>query len=246
MGSARDYVPVERQSAWGRFTFDVGAQFTNALWFPRRIRVSGTENIPREGAFILAPNHVSYLDPPVVGAPIRRIRRVSFMAKAELFRIPFLGWLIHTWAFPVQRGAADRAAIRTAIRVLEQGSGLVMFPEGGRAPNEEALRPGELGVAMVAARAGAPVIPVGVVGVTRSLPGRFPWFLPRGFEVRYGAPLELPMLREGRPRKAELEEATQCIMGAIAELTGKPHPGVAGTESAVWPQGMDPSVAGED
>ncbi len=246
MSGKWEYVPIEQQGRRGKLWYDVGSGVTAALWWPGRMKVTGRENIPRSGPFILAPNHVSYVDPPVAGAGIRRIRRMCYMAKAELFRIPGLRSLIRSWAFPVHRGSADREAIRTSLKVLESGGGLVMFPEGGRAPGPGALLPGELGVAMVAARAGnVPVVPCGLVGVHRCLPHGRPLLIPYPIEVRYGKPLELPMLSGERVRKPQFEEATYVIMGAIAELLGMPNPGVAGTDSAVWPEGAGPGHGAE-
>jgi 1-acyl-sn-glycerol-3-phosphate acyltransferase len=244
MSGKWQYTPIEQQGARGRLWYDFGSGVTALLWLGR-MKVTGRENIPTEGPFILAPNHVSYADPPVAGAGCRRVRRLCYMAKAELFRIPVMRSLIRSWAFPVHRGSADREAIRTSLRVLQSGGGLVMFPEGGRAPNGKALLPGELGVAMVAARAGnVPVIPCGLVGLDRCWPHGRPFPIPFPIEVRYGKPLDLPMLGGERVRKPQFEEATHVIMGAIAELLDRPNPGVAGTDSAVWPEGVTPGSVG--
>jgi 1-acyl-sn-glycerol-3-phosphate acyltransferase len=233
------YIPIEQQGWRGRVWYDFGVHLTATLWFPGRMRVTGLENIPEEGPFILAPNHVSYADPPVIGAAVWPRRRLAYMGKSEIFEIPVFRTLIRSWCFPVRRGAADQAAIRNALCVLRRGGALTMFPEGGLAPNEDALLPGETGVAMVAARAGVPVVPVATVGMTRVLPCGSFLLRPRTIEVRIGQPLDLPTLRVGRPGRAEFVDATHEIMGAIAGLLGKPHPGVSGTESAVWPDGAD-------
>jgi len=199
------------------------------LFWPNRLRVSGLENVPLTGPFIYAPNHVSYADPPVAGAIIARRRHVNFMAKAGLFKIPVLAPAISALgAFPVRRGAADRRAIRHAVKVLKDGQALMMYPEGTRAPDESALLPGETGVAYIAALSGAPVIPVGLIGTDRIIPKSTPFFIPRRCEVRIGTPLTLPMLEGGNRSKEALEQATHVIMAALAELVGKPHPGVKG------------------
>lgn len=220
-----------RPSAWSRALYAAGCIFLRALWFPGRLRVRGLENVPKTGAFIYAPNHVSYVDPIVAGLALWPHRVINFMAKAELFRIPLFAPLIRAVrAFPVQRGSGDRDAIRHALALLADGQPVLVFPEGTRAPDDSALLPGELGVALLAARSGAPVIPVGLIGTARIIPRGKPIFVPRTCEVRIGAPLDLPMLRGGSARREQLEAATAAVMSAIAHLTGKPDPGVKTSE----------------
>ncbi len=233
------YIPIEQQGWRGHAWYDFGVALTRAAWFPGRMRVTGLEHVPPDGPFILAPNHVSYADPPVVATAVRPRRRLSFIGKSEIFEIPIFRTLIRSWAFPVHRGRSDRDAIRMALEVLRLGGALGMFPEGGLAPSEDALLPGETGIALLAARAGVPVVPVGMVGLSRVLPCGSFLFRPRAIEVRIGPPLELPMLRGERVGKAQIVEATHAVMGAIAALLDKPHPGVSGTESAVWPPDAD-------
>jgi len=154
------------------------------------IRAWGTENVPRRGGVLLTPNHASYLDPPVVGTPLPR--QICFMARSTLFTAPLLGRLIpRLHAFPVERDAADLRAIRTAVSVLAEGNGLVLFPEGTRSPDG---RLGEFkpGFALVAAKARVPVVPVAVDGTFEAWPrGRA---LPRFGRIRvaYGAPMAAP------------------------------------------------------
>ena len=121
-----------------------------------RLEARGTEHVPRRGPVLLVGNHSSLLDPPLVGgvAP----RPLSFMAKAELFRVPLLGGLIRRLnARPVRREGADAGALRTALRILQDGGLLLMFPEGTRGP-EGSLRPAKPGAAMLAVLSGAPVV----------------------------------------------------------------------------------------
>ena len=117
-------------------------------------RVDGGDREPPSGPLVIVSNHVSDLDPLVVGVALRR--RVHFMAKVELFRPPLLRWWIRACgAFPVRRGEVDRQAFRTARTILEQGEALVMFPEGTRASSLDDLRPPEPGAALLAVRTGA-------------------------------------------------------------------------------------------
>jgi len=130
-----------------------------------RIKISGKENIPKTGGFILAPNHQSYLDPPVVGswAP----RAVYFMTKAELFENAILGWyLFNTNARPVKRGAMDRQAIKTILDIIDKGHGVTIFPEGTRSVSGEFLEP-KAGIGMIATKAQCMIIPTYVNGFNR-------------------------------------------------------------------------------
>lgn len=129
------------------------------------LRSSG--KVPMQGALIVAPVHVSHLDPPAVACACNRMLR--FMAKEELFRGPF-GWLIQSvGAFPVRRGEGDTESIRHTIGFLEQGQAVLMFPEGTRGDGVR-LGPMSKGVALIAKRTGAPVLPVAIVGSHIALP----------------------------------------------------------------------------
>lgn len=129
-----------------------------AFWY--NIRVEGRENIPKKGTFIFASNHRSYADPVLVVICSRG--RFSFMAKSELFENKAFGWLIRVLgAFPVERGKGDTAAIDRAISRVQGGSHLLIFPEGTRSKDGRVGR-GKTGVALIAAKAGADVIPVGL------------------------------------------------------------------------------------
>jgi 1-acyl-sn-glycerol-3-phosphate acyltransferase len=117
-------------------------------------RVRGAENIPGEGGAVIAANHLSHLDPPVVGSAIPR-RRTYYFAASELFSNPIFGFIIRKcYAFPVRRGAADRNALKAAIELLSGGELLTMFPEGTRSRTGE-LGEFDLGAALAASRARA-------------------------------------------------------------------------------------------
>ncbi len=132
-----------------------------------RIKVSGEENIPPSGAYIVASNHRSYLDPPVLNAVFPE--PLFFLAKEELFRPP-LGWLIrHMRAVPVRRGSGDVAVLELSLEVLHRGCPVCVFPEGTRAQPGKFLRP-KVGVGLLAVKSGVPVLPVYIGGTDELLP----------------------------------------------------------------------------
>lgn len=124
-----------------------------------KITVVGAENIPAEkGGYIIASNHVSNNDPPLVGITFRG--KYAFMAKEELFKNPLFAWLIRSLgAFPVKRGAKDSSAIEKALQSLENGRIFVIFPEGTRSKDGELGR-AKSGITLIAAQAKVPVVPV--------------------------------------------------------------------------------------
>jgi 1-acyl-sn-glycerol-3-phosphate acyltransferase len=131
------------------------------------------------------------------------------MAKAELFKIPVISKLITAWgAFPVNRGAGDRQSLRTALKVLEDGKVMGLFPEGSRSKTGE-LGEGQTGVAFFALRSDCAVVPVAIVGS---------YGLFRKVRIVYGKPLDLTQHREGKSSKETLAVVTQEIMREIGEL----------------------------
>lgn len=172
-----------------------------------RWQVIGREHIPKEGPVILCANHISLWDPPLLGSGIERM--VNFMAKEELFRIPVIGFLITKFgAFPVKRGAGDRAAIRTTLKLLEEGKIFGIFPEGTRSKNGE-VGEGMPGVAMFALKSQAQVIPVAIIG---------PYRMFRPIKIVYGEPIDLTRLREAKSSADTLKETSDLIMDHIRKL----------------------------
>src|SRR3990172_2142780 len=134
-----------------------------------RLRVEGQERVPSIGPVLLAANHTSLLDPPAVGAATHR--RLFYMAKAELFRIPLFGALIRAVnARPVRREGSDPAALRLAVGLLREGKALLVFPEGTRGV-EGLLGPAKAGLGMLALLREAPVIPTFIEGTRGALGG---------------------------------------------------------------------------
>lgn len=190
-------------------------QFIFGLFFKIlfRAEIFGRENMPKDGAVILAANHMSNWDPPLVATFLSR--PVSYMAKAELFANPVFGAAIRAChAFPVKRGAADRSAIKAAMQVLRQGKCLGLFPEGTRSRNGK-MRKAEAGVGLIAAMTDAPVVPAAIIGTDRIFAKGT--YLPP-LKVIYGEPLRF----QGDPKdKEQLEAFSQSIMDRIAELKEK-------------------------
>jgi 1-acyl-sn-glycerol-3-phosphate acyltransferase len=132
------------------------------------LRLQGVEHIPGEGPVIIAPNHQTFADPPLVTIPIRR--PVYYMAWSRLFDVPGLGWLIRRLrAFPVDIDAADRRASLAAARLLQAGHAVMIFPEGGRAEGGR-LGTFKLGAFRLAVSVRAPVLPVTISGAHESWP----------------------------------------------------------------------------
>lgn len=151
-----------------------------------RLEVFGLENIPREGGFIMAVNHVSYLDPPVIGAV--STRRVRFMAKEGLFKIPFFKLFIKIFSFPIKRDKPHPSSIKEAIQRLKKGELIVMFPEGSRSVDGEFLE-AKRGLSVIASISKKPVIPTFIKGTEKALPVGAKFLRPAKITVIFGDPL---------------------------------------------------------
>jgi 1-acyl-sn-glycerol-3-phosphate acyltransferase len=197
------------------------------------VDVQGLDRIPRRGPVILAVNHISNADPVVVGAWVTdalKRRRIHWLGKRELFSWPVFGWIAaHGGVHPVDRDAADVEAFRLATRILEQGYVLLVFPEGTRSPTGQ-LQGAKDGVAMLALRTGAQIVPIGVSNTDsvwrkgRTFPLPFPR---RRVTVRIGTPFRVQdAIPEGTGRREAKTLATTEIMGRIAALVDPRHRGV--------------------
>lgn len=180
-----------------------------------RLSVTGREHVPEAGAVLIVCNHISQVDPPILGVAVLP-RKSHYMAKAELFRIPLLRRAVYRMgAFPVERGGADRRALRLARDILARGDVLLMYPEGTRYTDGR-LRPGMPGAGSLGLEPGLTVVPAAVWGSHRFL---------RRVRVAFGPPVDLSDIAPGS-RSARSREAVDRMMAAIAALipeAGGPH-----------------------
>lgn len=185
-----------------------------------RWKVTGRENIPRAGALIVVSNHLNNADPPILGAGLAR-RRIRFMAKVELFKMPF-GVLIKLWdAFPVRRFEADIGAMLTAERILKHGGVVGMFPEGTRSRTGH-MGEFHAGTAVIALHSGATVLPCALTG-TEIFSNPLNLLKRPKMTVSIGEPIYLEAVR--RPTEEQVRELTERIRRDItAMLPEKYHP----------------------
>lgn len=174
-----------------------------------RINIIGEENL-KGGPYVICPNHKSLNDPPLIGTCVDASMR--FMAKEELFKNPLFGAALKALgAFPVKRGKSDIGAIKAAVKTITDGENLVIFPEGTRSP-KNALHKGKPGAALIAAKAKADIIPIGIKG-------RYRIFSKITIEI--GKPISMKEYFDQRLNTPLVKEITDTkIMPEIARLAG--------------------------
>ncbi|SJZ54555.1 lysophospholipid acyltransferase family protein [Selenihalanaerobacter shriftii] len=187
---------------FGHFIFSTFFRFATG-W-----DVEGRENIPEDGPVIVAANHISNWDPPVLGSSLTR--PVHYIAKKELFEVPVLGDILnHMGMIPINRGKPDRNAIREALNILKNGEVLGVFPEGTRSKTGK-LRRAKLGIVMIALRFKAPILPVGLSNTNQPFKSRM--------KVKIGKPFTLDEYYDQKLDKKEMREVGAKIMGEIKLL----------------------------
>lgn len=181
-----------------------------------RIKAYGLENIPRQGGIILAINHNSSLDPFAVGVTFPR--KVYFMAKEELFKVPVLkSFIVSCGAFPVKRGKVDKKSFKNALKIIKNGEVLGMFPEGNRSEDGD-LQRGHPGMVRIASMSNTPLLPVAIQGTEKALPKRAKFIRLHPIKVFYGKPIWLNDNYQKREKKELLLRDTQMVMDQIARL----------------------------
>jgi len=203
---------VSQMPWYDHFLYRLGQFIYRLTLLPWRMRVSGTPFVPKTGGVILASNHISLLDPPIVASSLWR--KIHFLAKEELFRIPVLSWYIrHVNAFPVKRYEHDLAAFKNAQRLLNAGEVLLLFPEGRRSKSGE-MGKVKAGVGMLACLTQVPVIPVLIENANgmRKL---------RPIHVTFG-PVIFPPAKDALGEDS-YQLFSERVMNEIRKLKEKPH-----------------------
>ena len=198
-----------------------------------RIKVEGKEHVPRSGPVILASNHRSFLDSIFIPLVIRR--RVTFVAKAEYFDDKRVAWFFRgVGQIPIRRegGSASERALQSATEVLEAGGVFGIYPEGTRTRDGN-LHRGHTGIARLALRTGAPIVPIGLVGtddvqpVDSKLPRLF-----RTVRIRFGEPIELGHYQGRHDDRLALRDVTDEVMFEIGQLCGYEYVDTYATKQA--------------
>ena len=187
-----------------------------------RARGHNAERVPLNGPVILAANHASFIDPPLVGSCLHR--GISYLARESLFRFPVIGWVLRKWdAVPVDRDGGGAAGLRAILDRLIDGAGIILFPEGTRTRDGNFL-PARSGIGLVVIKSTAPVVPVRVFGSYEAYGRHMSLPRPRKVVVKFGPPMDFAASRAEAKHcsKARLKEIYQQvaneILAAIAGL----------------------------
>src|SRR5215470_11579559 len=185
-------------------------------------RVYNPERVPLKGPVILASNHASFIDPPLVGAGVRR--GINYLARQSLFRFPVVGWVLHRWnSVPVDREGGGAKGLKAILDRLLDGGAIILFPEGTRTRDGK-LQPARSGIGLTVIKSTAPVVPVRVFGTFEAYGRTMRWPRPRRLMVKYGQPMPFADLRAeakvcSKPRLKEIyQQVADQIMAAIAKL----------------------------
>jgi 1-acyl-sn-glycerol-3-phosphate acyltransferase len=187
-----------------------------------RWRVFNNERVPLRGSVILASNHASFLDPPLVGSGLHR--EINYLARQSLFKFPGIGWILRKVnAVPVDREGGGAAGLRAILDRLLAGGGIILFPEGTRTRDGK-LQPARSGIGLTVIKSAAPVVPVRVFGTYEAWGRhmRFPY--PHRVAVKYGRPMMFEALRSeakvcSKPRLKQIyQQVADEIMAEIAKL----------------------------
>ena len=190
-----------------------------------KLRLSGVENVPKTGAFVLAPNHYSEIDPLVIGVAMWKIGRMPrYMAKASLFKVPVIGRLLRaSGQIPVERaGSRGSDPLAAAKQIAAQGLAVVSYPEGTltRDPDLWPMR-GKTGAVRTALEQGIPVIPAAHWGTQLVMPRyakKISFFPRKTIDVRFGPAVDLSAFADRKLDSATLTEATEVVMAAITAI----------------------------
>jgi 1-acyl-sn-glycerol-3-phosphate acyltransferase len=181
-----------------------------------RVRIEGREHVPRKGPFVLAPVHRSNMDTPYASSVTRR--RLRFMGKHTLWKRGFWSWFLSALGgFPVVRGTADREALHRCVEVLQAGDPLVLFPEGER-KSGPIVHPLFDGAVYIAARAGVPIVPVGIGGSERVMPKGTRMIRPVKVRIIVGEPIWVRAGEGGRVPRSAVRDASEELHARLQQL----------------------------
>jgi 1-acyl-sn-glycerol-3-phosphate acyltransferase len=193
-----------------------------AGWMCFRYRVEG--QVPRTGGLLIAANHASYLDIPLLGCGMNR--RAWYLGRNDLFPFPVVNGILQSLGWiPVRLGRLDREAFRKAITLIRSGKVVVIFPEGGRT-HDGHLRPPKAGIGVIVSQTGCPVVPAYLKGTFDVLPVGARWPRLRQVTVRFGAPImfEAGMQKEKAETKQFYQHVSRTVIEQIAALGQVPVP----------------------
>ena len=201
---------------WNRFLYGFWRQLVaNTLRIYTRGTVEGKDQLP-DGAFVLAPVHRSYIDTPI--STWVQFRRMRYLGKDSMWKYEQLGKMFTAMgAIPVSRGSIDREALKRCIDALNSGQPLVLFPEGER-KDGPTVHPLMDGAAFLAAKAGVPLVPVGIAGSDRAMPRKAKFVYPRKVHVIVGEPFFVETNDKGRANREQLATATERLRNEIQAL----------------------------
>lgn len=195
-------------------------RFVYATYF--RWKVYNAERVPLEGPVILAANHASFIDPPLVGSGVHR--GINYLARESLFRYPGIGWLLRKWqAVPVDRDGGGAKGLKIILDRLLQGNAIIMFPEGTRTKDGK-LQPARSGIGLTVIKSEAPVVPARVFGTFEAFGRHMKFPKPKPIAVKYGRPMMFEKLRAeakvcSKARLKEIyQEVADQLMAEIARL----------------------------
>ncbi|MEJ6950600.1 lysophospholipid acyltransferase family protein [Natronospora cellulosivora (SeqCode)] len=181
-----------------RFIFSIGFK----IYY--KLEIQGKENVPEEGSLIIMANHITYLDPPLIGCILDR--KIHFMAKEELFKNPILGFLLKKIGqFPVKRGKPDRSALKKSFDLLKNEKVLGIFPEGTTQGKNNKLSKAKAGAVLIPIKTEVPILPIGIT------------FSKRKVKVSIGKPFTLDKYYNKKLSREERKEAGKFIMNKIRE-----------------------------
>jgi 1-acyl-sn-glycerol-3-phosphate acyltransferase len=183
-----------------------------------RYRAVGAQHVPRTGGVLLAANHESYLDIPLLGCGVRR--RLHFLGRRSLFPNPVVGWVCRRLGWiPIRHDRLDREGFSEAIELIRSGKAVVIYPEGTRSTTG-ALQPAKPGLGVIVAKTGCPVVPVHIEGTFEALPPDARFLRCRPVTVTFGEPMDFTEELKTLEGKTAYQHIAATVMARIAALAG--------------------------